>query len=70
MNNNSITFPGLLTILFIGLKLTEYIDWSWFLVLLPFYLPLVIVIIFFICSFIIMSIVEMFSILTTKEKRN
>ncbi|MFA6278404.1 MAG: hypothetical protein WC622_16775 [Pedobacter sp.] len=26
-----------LTILFIGLKLTNYIDWSWVLVLLPLY---------------------------------
>ena len=30
-------FFGSLTILFVGLKLTGYIDWSWWLVLLPFY---------------------------------
>lgn len=38
-NNNTrsggIGFCGLLTILFIGLKLTNYIDWSWWLVLSP-----------------------------------
>jgi hypothetical protein len=34
-NNNGIGFVGLLTILFIGLKLTGYIDWSWFWVLSP-----------------------------------
>jgi hypothetical protein len=28
-------FPNLLTLLFIGLKLTGYIDWSWWLVLSP-----------------------------------
>lgn len=28
-------FTGLLTILFIGLKLTEYIDWSWWWVFCP-----------------------------------
>ena len=28
-------FPGLLTILFIGLKLTGYIDWDWIWVLSP-----------------------------------
>lgn len=33
--NNRIGFFSLLTILFIGLKLTGYIDWSWLLVLLP-----------------------------------
>ena len=31
MNN----FAGLLTVLFIGLKLTGYITWSWWLVTLP-----------------------------------
>ena len=41
MNNSSssasggIGFVGLLTILFIGLKLTHYIDWSWWWVLSP-----------------------------------
>jgi len=30
-------FFGLLTVLFVGLKLTGYIDWSWWLVLLPMY---------------------------------
>ncbi len=40
-NNNSksssggIGFVGLLTILFIGLKLTNNIDWSWWWVLSP-----------------------------------
>ena len=28
---------GLLGVLFVGLKLTNFIDWSWWLVLLPFY---------------------------------
>ena len=30
-----IGFMGLLTILFIGLKLTDNIDWSWWLVFSP-----------------------------------
>lgn len=30
-----ITFNGMLTILFIGLKLTGYINWSWWWVLAP-----------------------------------
>lgn len=34
-NSNGIGFVGLLTILFIGLKLTHYIDWSWWWVLSP-----------------------------------
>lgn len=33
--SGGIGFVGLLTILFIGLKLTGYIDWSWWWVLSP-----------------------------------
>lgn len=33
--SGGIGFTGLLTILFIGLKLTGYIDWSWLWVLSP-----------------------------------
>ena len=32
-------------ILFVGLKLTEHIDWSWFQVLIPFYMKLSLVLI-------------------------
>lgn len=38
--NGGIGFFGLLGILFIGLKLTGFITWSWWLVLLPIYGPL------------------------------
>jgi hypothetical protein len=31
----SMGFPGWLTILFVGLKLTGYINWSWWWVLSP-----------------------------------
>lgn len=34
-SSGGIGFVGLLTILFIGLKLTGYINWSWWLVLSP-----------------------------------
>lgn len=40
-SSSGIGFFSLLTVLFIGLKLTGYIDWSWWLVLLPFYGPVV-----------------------------
>lgn len=36
-------FLSLLTVLFIGLKLTGYIDWSWLWVLAPLWIPLAIV---------------------------
>jgi len=34
--NSGIGFTGLLTIVFVTLKLTNYIDWSWWWVLSPF----------------------------------
>jgi hypothetical protein len=37
-------FFSLLTILFIGLKLTNYINWSWLIVLSPMLIPFSIVI--------------------------
>ena len=42
-DNISIRFSGLLTtlltVLFVGLKLTNYIDWSWWWVLAPLWIP-------------------------------
>jgi hypothetical protein len=32
-------FLNLLTILFVGLKLTDHIDWSWWIVLAPTWIP-------------------------------
>lgn len=52
-NNTSsggIGFFGLLTIVFIVLKLTNYIDWSWWWVLSPFWIPFSIVIILIIVA--------------------
>lgn len=36
----SVGFNGLLLLLFIGLKLTGYITWSWWWVLAPAWIPL------------------------------
>ena len=44
VNSGGVGFLGLLTILFIGLKLTGYIAWSWIWVLSPIWIPLVLVI--------------------------
>ena len=55
--NNSkkggIGFVGLLTILFIALKLLGKISWSWVWVLSPLWIPVAISIIFIIIAFII-----------------
>ena len=48
IDNISIRFSGLLTtlltVLFVGLKLTNYINWSWLWVLSPTWIPIVFII--------------------------
>ena len=39
-NTGGVGFLGLLTLLFIGLKLTGYITWSWIWVLAPLWVPI------------------------------
>lgn len=39
--NTGIGFAGMLTVLFIGLKLTSYITWSWWWVLSPLWISIV-----------------------------
>ena len=41
-NSKGISFCGLLAILFIALKLTGFISWSWLWVLSPIWIPTVI----------------------------
>lgn len=48
---SGIGFGGLLTILFIGLKLTGYITWSWWWVLAPIWVPLALVVVFLLIVF-------------------
>jgi hypothetical protein len=47
-SSGGISFSGLLQILFIGLKLTGYINWPWWQVLLPTWIGLGFVTIFLI----------------------
>lgn len=44
-NTGGIGFFGALGILFIGLKLAGVIDWEWWVVLLPLYGPIAVVIV-------------------------
>ena len=39
-DTGGVGFLGLLTLLFIGLKLTGYITWSWIWVLAPLWIPI------------------------------
>lgn len=46
-STGGIGFVGLLTILFIALKLTGYIDWSWWWVLSPIWISTIVAIVIF-----------------------
>ena len=51
--SGGIGFGGLLAVLFIGLKLTNFIDWSWWWVLSPIWIPVVLILIIFVIVLII-----------------
>lgn len=51
--NNGITFAGLLTILFIALKLTHVIDWSWWWVLAPVWIGVAIAVLVALVIFVV-----------------
>jgi hypothetical protein len=58
VNNGSDVFISLLTVLFIGLKLTGYIDWSWWWVLSPIWIPIAIILIVSIIWFAVVFVLD------------
>lgn len=44
-SSGGVGLSTLLLVLFVGLKLTGYINWSWWWVLSPFWIPLIFVIV-------------------------
>lgn len=61
MENNKLVSSGigfipLLTLVFVTLKLTDYIDWSWWWVLSPLWLPTVVVIGLILIPFLIIGL--------------
>ncbi len=48
-----VNFFELLGLLFIGLKLMGVIDWSWWYVTMPLYLPLIIILVIFLGAIIL-----------------
>lgn len=55
-SSGGIGFAGLLTILFIGLKLGGVIDWAWVWVLSPMWIGLAVVVVIFAVFFAIAAI--------------
>lgn len=52
-SGGGIGFAGLLTVLFIGLKLTEVIAWSWWWVLSPMWISLILAAVILLVAFFI-----------------
>lgn len=51
-SSSGIGFVGMLTILFVGLKLTSFIDWSWWWVLSPVWIAASVALLILVCGFI------------------
>jgi hypothetical protein len=56
-SSSGIGFAGLLTVLFIGLKLTGYIAWSWLWVLSPLWIGFALVALIFAAMLVIAGII-------------
>lgn len=56
-----IGFPGLLAIVFITLKLTGYIGWSWWWVLAPLWIGWALVGVFFLLALLLAVVAELLS---------
>ena len=54
-SSSGVTFAGLLTVLFIGLKLGGIINWSWWWVLSPIWISIIFVIMVVVITLIALS---------------
>jgi hypothetical protein len=66
VNNNSIGFGGLLFLVFLVLKLTNVIDWSWWWVTAPLWIPLAFFVFFLVCIFVIAMTCGVFGLFSSK----
>jgi len=52
-SSSDVGFCGLLTILFVALKLTGYIDWSWWWVTSPLWIGFAVVMVFIVIAVVV-----------------
>ena len=57
-SSSGISFTGALTVLFVGLKLTHVINWSWWWVLSPIWISFLIVLVLMIIFLLFAIIIE------------
>ena len=58
-SSSGVGLSGLLLVAFIVLKLTGYIDWSWWWVVSPIWIPVVLVLIIMVVMFVIFALAEL-----------
>lgn len=59
--NNGMSLTGMLLVLFIVLKLTHNIDWSWWWVLSPLWIPVAGIVVIMILTALIVMVIEAFN---------
>jgi hypothetical protein len=60
VRSGGIGFAGMLAILFIGLKLTNQIDWSWWWVLSPLWIPAAVILAILVACLVVAGILWLF----------
>ena len=60
-SSSGIGFVGLLAVAFIVLKLTHVIDWTWFWVLSPLWMPFALLLLVFVAVAVVFAIKEIVS---------
>jgi hypothetical protein len=68
VGGNGIGFGGMLAILFIGLKLTGYVTWSWWWVLSPLWIPFIVVLILLIFILIGVGVCMLLDCISRRRK--
>lgn len=66
---HGITFLGCLGLLFIGLKLTNSISWSWWLVLLPLYGPFALALVVMVFLTLLVGVLSVIENTNNRNKR-
>lgn len=68
-SSSGISFMGLLGVLFIGLKLTGYIDWSWWWVTAPLWGPVALVLSFLVIALVCVFVYELGKSLANRKNQ-
>lgn len=69
VNNNGVGVVGLLGVVFVVLKLTGHIDWSWMWVTAPFWIPFAVVVVVLAVLGITYAAISFLQYLEKKQKK-